>query len=197
MAACSVRDDDIRISTTCIQNPDEWDKSSQLILQADLVDRLHQLKNTKPKKKIIVKNKTNFSKKKTKPARRPSPVELDYPTQRPSFNQQPTSDPVAVSLKTWRPAQESPSYNKLSILTQQESLPIIKSQFQANLNRLGSTTVSPDIILSEAELASKTSALISELLKLNQDPSGDSAVAAAVPVSTDPATDSTQTTGNK
>lgn len=158
---------------------------------AGLTDRLHQLKvNTKAnklKKKIIVNAiNSNFTKK---PGKKPQPIELDYPIQRPNFNLQTTSDPNPVAFKTWRPSEAAPSYNKLSILTQQESLPIIKAQFQATLNRQGSTTAAPETLLSEAELASKTNALLSELLKLSG--ADDLTVVTDVTNSNTPLTEST------
>ncbi len=177
VAACSIRDDDgLRTLTHCIQSPDEWDNSADLIARMGLTDRVQQLKTSKSKKKIIISSNkirvNNSSSRATtttttkSPVRRPTVFELGYPGQRPFFSQQTTKDPLAAAFQTWAPSEGSPSYNKVSILSTQESLPIIKNKFQESLIRQG-TTVSPDaeIALSSPEV--DTGALWQELLNLN------------------------------
>ena len=168
MAACAIRDDGFRAATNCIQTPDEWNESADLLQQMNLTSRLDHLKAiSKSNKKKVTFNQLGG----VKPSSviiQSSPDELEYPIKRPNFNQQPTKNSLnGVLVQSWQPNQESPSYNKLSILSQQEYLPIIKGQHVASLIR-GGTTTAPSIELEaeQIDLDSSTNALLTELLHL-------------------------------
>ena len=192
VAACSIRDD----GTHCIQSPDEWDNSVDLVALAGLSARVQQLKNNKIKKKIIISNaskiKFNTTKTTVKPAtRRPTVSELAYPSQRPSVYTHPTTtpkDPLGSVYQTWAPSE--PSYNKMSILSTQESLPVLKEKFQATINRQG-TTPSPDLEIALSATEVDTGTLWQQLLSLNNqdfptDSSGSLLLIAPAPTTPQP-----------
>lgn len=176
IASCSIRDDGIR-EALCIQSPEEWDDSSELMERMGLSERLEQLKNNlKFKKRIIInssrlRNKTSIQ----QPILPASPGQLEYPGRRPVFNELPIKDPTSAALHAWKPEEESPSYSLVSPLNQQEPLAVIKSKFQAslkaNLTRDASTTDSPsfqtDLSVTPSEI--DTSALLEELLSLSNE----------------------------
>lgn len=177
IASCSIRDDGIR-EALCIQSPEEWEDSSELMERMGLSERLEQLKNNlKFKKRIIInssrlRNKTSIQ----QPILPASPGQLEYPGRRPVFNELPIKDPTSAALHAWKPEEESPSYSFVSPLNQQEPLAVIKSKFQAslkaNLTRDASaTTDSPsfqtDLSVTPSEI--DTSALLEELLSLSNE----------------------------
>lgn len=189
VASCSIRDDGVR-EALCIQSPEEWDDSSELIERLGLTERIEHLKNhLKIKKKIIInsntlRNKTSIQ----QPILPPSPGGLEYPGRRPIFNQLATKDPTAAALYAWSPEEEKESYSLVSTLNQQEPLAVIKSKFQAslkaNLTRDGPATDSPasqtDQFSTTPEI--NTAALLEELLSLsNEDGTGTPFVIAPAP----------------
>lgn len=177
VASCSIRDDSVRGQALCIQSPDDWEKSAGLIERTGLSGRLQQLKATsKIKKRIIVNSNRLRNNGSGVPVsqlnnRQPLPGELEYPGRRPVFNQ-PIYDPTAAALQTWKPSDDLPSYSKVSFLSTQESLPIIKKKFQAALNASltrDATTVAPEV---DAELLGTdydTAVLMEELLSLSNE----------------------------
>lgn len=177
VASCTIRDDSVRGEAQCIQSPDEWDESVGLIERIGLASRLQQLKTiSKIKKRIIVnsnrlRNNGSILPVKQSNGGRPLPGELEYPGRRPIFNQ-PINDPTAAALQTWQPSDDLPSYSKVSYLSLQESLPIIKKKFQASLNASltrDATTVAPDVDAEFANTDIDTAALMEELLSLSNE----------------------------
>lgn len=185
IASCSIRDDGIR-EALCIQSPEEWDDSSELMERMGLSERLEQLKNNlKFKKRIIInssrlRNKTSIQ----QPILPASPGQLEYPGRRPVFNELPIKDPTSAAFHAWKPEEESPSYSLVSPLNQQEPLAVIKSKFQAslkaNLTRDASTTDSPSF---QTDLSATpeidTSALLEELLSLSNEDNAPLVIAPA------------------
>jgi hypothetical protein len=185
IASCSIRDDGIR-EALCIQSPEEWEDSSELMERMGLSERLEQLKNNlKFKKRIIInssrlRNKTSIQ----QPILPASPGQLEYPGRRPVFNELPIKDPTSAALHAWKPEEESPSYSFVSPLNQQEPLAVIKSKFQAslkaNLTRDASPTDSPSF---QTDLSATpeidTSALLEELLSLSNEDNAPLVIAPA------------------
>lgn len=171
VAACAIRDDGLGAEANCVQTPDEWDNSADLIEQMKLTDRLDRLKaiNKSNNKKNVIFNQLAG---KPPPPIAAQPGELDYPVQRPNFSSQSGKDSLnTIISQIWRPIP--PAFNKLSILSQQEYLPIIKAQHAASLVRDGPTTAPPPVQLDEdqIDLDSSTTALLTELLHITDQQS--------------------------